>query len=121
LRQAGYAPAGTEGFIYATAQPGTVPLYSWTTAHRQHLTAVRPPAAGWSPTRVEGWVFADRPYELLGPAGGATGAILRWQVEGTVPFASSRPGISGYVYRQPQPGLIPVPSGRRPTSYAFPP
>jgi hypothetical protein len=67
VKSAGYSFVSTEGFIFPASTPiaATVPLYTWRSSAGYYQTTTQPPGSGWSAVRLEGWVFADRPYDLL--------------------------------------------------------
>lgn len=68
-----YRPNGMIGAIFRTKQPGTVPLYQYFSASRGDYFATSSTqgmqaamASGYELRGVEGYVFADVPYSMLG-------------------------------------------------------
>lgn len=116
----GYEPDGSEGYVYASAQPGTVALKQYVSTTGEYFVTTHASAArgeGYREVRVEGYLFADRPYDLLWSYtnargdtlltkeasaladdaedagytyGGFDGALLRYALPGTVELRSYR-------------------------------
>jgi hypothetical protein len=71
LKNAGYTLVSTDGYIFPTSTVlgGTIALYQWKSTNGLnqaiYQTNTRSPGSGWQVLRQEGWVFTERPYDLL--------------------------------------------------------
>jgi hypothetical protein len=114
----GWTFVATEGYVHTQKWEGQIPLQTWKESSTGRLltTTRQSPTLGWSLVRTEGYIFGDRPFDLVwlmwngtrgdnlsssqnstvvarGDASGYSfvgfdGAISRYGVKGMVPLKS---------------------------------